>query len=123
LVAGIALHKGMKRQESESLGLAVATALLKRRVLPYEFEGWMASMEARLVPHDESSSGSPRTVREWLIRRFVRMYSSMRNSFDWKGVCSEAVTNPTFVLAAAGDLRVARLLYELDWKRPSKTAR
>lgn len=117
LVQGMADRRALHGDSSVQPGLALASLLLKRRVLEHEFLAWKATLD---LPISDPAPGLSepehrKTLGDWLLFRFERMHGSMSAGIGWNNFCHEARHNPAFIFGCVGDLQTARDLYGLQW--------
>jgi len=116
-VEGIALEQGRPAPRAAALGLLAAEALLGRAVPTGERTRWRERFDISLAQDHRPESTAPtrRTLREWLIWRFERGYSSLPSQRDWASFLEQCRQEPRKAFDLIADPQVVALIYELPW--------
>jgi hypothetical protein len=117
LAQGIVERSTGQKAKSDRFACALAATMLKRKVLLPEFRKWKTRASVKITdPSPEHSEPERRrTLRDWLLFRFERVYRNTRGDRRWDQLYDEADRNPKFAFTCVGDQEVARMLYGLKW--------
>jgi hypothetical protein len=78
---------------------------------------WAERFDLSLPEDLASVSTTParRTLREWLIWRFARGYSSLPSNREWGGFLESCREQPRKAFELVADSQIVALVYSLPW--------